>query len=86
MQVTPSRAKCTARISPQPFVVDRSHLERPHCLPESIVHMTHVAVRAREHVASVAADGTLELVEDAVVVVQIAELRRKRSDSSSWVA
>lgn len=62
--------------------MDRSHLERPCCLPEPIVHVTHVAIRAREHIASIPTDGTLELVEDAVVVVQIAELPRKRLASS----
>ena len=55
-----------------------SHLEGPRRLTVPVEHVTHVAVRAREHVAGVPAYGTLELVEYAVVLVQITELRGER--------
>lgn len=39
--------------------------------------MTHVAVRTREHVAGVPAHSTLELVEYAIIFVEITKLREK---------
>lgn len=54
-----------------------SHLERLRRLPIPIKHVAHVAVRAREHVAGVPAHGALELVEYAIVLVQVTKLRRR---------
>lgn len=53
----------------------RSHLERPLDMSVSIVHVAHIVVGTREHTAGVAADRALELVEYAIILVQVTQLK-----------
>lgn len=51
-----------------------SHLKRSRRLTVPVKHVTHVAIRAREHVAGVPTHGALEFIEYAIVLVQMTKL------------